>query len=197
MLPPGISMQDEPNYQITFTLTRWDYAAVARALTRRPLHRSIVTMVLWLLSVCCLLVLFTDLYNPLIMINAVAESNCRLWLPACLLVVAFFSLATHWLAWGASFLYYRQIASADASITISLDDDAIRVRSEVADSTIPWTSVKRIIWEKDYLMFPISKRESFILPRRSFENQKHLRTLFVMRKKKYRRDRSTPGDVEQ
>jgi len=67
-------MQDEPKYQITYTLTRWDYAAMARALTRRPWHRSIVTMVLWLLSVWCLLVLFTDLYNPVTMINAVAEA---------------------------------------------------------------------------------------------------------------------------
>jgi hypothetical protein len=171
-------MQNEPKYQITYTLTRWDYAAMARALTRRPWHRSIVTMVLWLLSVWCLLVLFTDLYNPVTMINAVAENSSWLWLPACLLIVAFFSLATHWLAWGASFLYYRQIASADATITISLDDDAIRVRSHVADSTVPWATVKRIIGEKDYLMLPISKREAFILPRRSFENQMHFEDAF-------------------
>ena len=92
--------------------------------------------------------------------------------------MAFFSLATHWLAWGASFLYYRQIASADATITISMNDDAIRVRSDVADSTVPWATVKRIIREKDYLMLPISKREAFILPRRSFENQKHFEDAF-------------------
>ncbi len=96
-------MPDEPNYQITFTLTAWDYAAMARALTRRPWHRSIVTMVLWLFSVWCLLVFFTDLYNPITMINDVAESSSWLWLPACLLVVALVSLATHWLAWERRF----------------------------------------------------------------------------------------------
>lgn len=171
-------MQAEPTFQITYTLTAWDYAAMARALTRRPWHRSIVTVVLWLFSVWCLLVFFTDLYNPLIMINAVADSSSWLWLPAGLVVVALVSLATHWLAWGASFLSYRQIASADATITISFNDDAIHVKSNVADSTVPWASVKRIIREKDYLMLPISKREAFILPRRSFENQKRFEDAF-------------------
>ncbi|WP_276121875.1 YcxB family protein [Pararhizobium qamdonense] len=164
-------MPNESKYQITYTLTAWDYAAMARALTRRPWHRSIITLVLWLISVWCLLVLFTDLYNPVTMINAIAENGSWLWLPACLLVVAFFSLGTHWLAWGASFLYYRQIASADATISISLSDDAIRVKSNVADSTVPWATVKRVIREENYLLLPISKREAFILPRRGFETQ--------------------------
>jgi hypothetical protein len=164
-------MQHEHKYRITYTLTARDYAAMASALTRRPWQRSIVTMVLWLFSVWCLLVFFTDLYNPVIMAKAIVESSFWLWLPACLVVVAFFSLATHWLAWGASFLSYRQIASADATIAITLSDDAIRVRSTVADSTVPWASVKRVIRAKHYLVLPISKREAFILPRRSFENQ--------------------------
>ena len=112
----------------------------------------------WLRSVWCLLGFFTDLYNPLTMISAVADSSSWLWLPAGLVVVALVSLATHLLAWGASFLSYRQIASADATITISFSDDAIQVRSNVADSTAPWASVKRIIREKDHLMLPISKR---------------------------------------
>jgi len=60
-----------------------------------------------------------------------------------------------------------------------MNDDAIRVRSDVADSTVPWATVKRIIREKDYLMLPISKREAFILPRRSFENQKHFEDAFL------------------
>ncbi|QAS82199.1 YcxB family protein (plasmid) [Rhizobium acidisoli] len=42
----------------------------------------------------------------------------------------------------------------------------------------PGASVKRIIREKDYLMLPISKREAFILPRRSFENQKRFEDAF-------------------
>ncbi|MDP9734968.1 UNVERIFIED_ORG: hypothetical protein QE446_005111 [Rhizobium sp. SORGH_AS260] len=164
-------MLDEPKYQITYTLTAWDYAAMARALTRRPWHRSVITLALWLLSVWCLLVFFTDLYNPVTLINVIAESSFWLWLPTCLLVVALLSLATHWLAWGASFLYYGQIASADATITISLSDEAVRVRSSVADSIVPWATVKRIIREEHYLMLPISKREAFILPRRSFKTQ--------------------------
>lgn len=171
-------MQAEPKYQITYTLTARDYAAMARALTRRPWQRSIVTMVLWLVSVWCLLAFFTDVYNPITMINDVAESSSWIWLPTSLVFVTLLSLATHWLAWGASFLYYRQIASADATITVSLSDDTIQVRSNVADSTIPWATVKRIIREKDYLMLPISKREAFILPRRGFATQKRFEDAF-------------------
>ncbi|MGR9059432.1 YcxB family protein (plasmid) [Rhizobium leguminosarum] len=54
---------------------------------------------------------------------------------------------------------------------MTLSDDAVRVTSRVADSTVPWTSVKRVIREKSYLMLPISKREAFILPRRGFETE--------------------------
>ncbi|MGJ7043098.1 hypothetical protein J2Y63_006382, partial [Shinella sp. BE166] len=106
------------------------------------------------------------------------QSSFWLWLPTCLLVVALLSLATHWLAWGASFLYYGQIASADATITISLSDEAVRVRSSVADSIVPWATVKRIIREEHYLMLPISKREAFILPRRSFKTQNSFEDAF-------------------
>lgn len=125
-------MRAEPKYQITYTLKARDYAAMARALTRRPWQRSIVILVLWLFSVWCLLVFFTDVYNPVTMINDIAESSFWFWLPTCLLLVALLSLATHWLAWGASFLYYRQSAPARATITVHLSDDAIQVKSNVA-----------------------------------------------------------------
>jgi hypothetical protein len=69
-------------------------------------------------------------------------------------------------------LYCRQIASANATITLALSDDAVGVKSSVADSTVPWTTVKRVIRENSYLMLPISKREAFILPRRSFDSDK-------------------------
>ncbi|MEY9380458.1 hypothetical protein ABIA10_006391 [Rhizobium leguminosarum] len=164
-------MHTDPRFKITYTLTAWDYAAMARALTRRPWQRSIVTVVLWLFSVWCLLVFYTDLYNPVTMVSVVVESGSWLWVFGCIGLVALLSLATHWLAWGASFLYYRQIASANATITMTLSDDAVRVTSSVADSTVPWTTVKRVIREKSYLMLPISKREAFILPRRGFETE--------------------------
>lgn len=163
-------MLADPGIQIRYTLTAWDYAAMARALTRRPWQRSLITLVLWVFSVWCLLVFFTDLYNPIVIVSAIVASGSGLWIGG-LVVVLLFSLATHWIAWGASFLYYRQIASANATITINLDDDAVRVMSSVACSTVPWATVKRVIREREYLMLPISKREAFILPRRSFENQ--------------------------
>ncbi len=71
---------------------------------------------------------------------------------ACLVVVTLFFIARHWIALGTSFLYYRQIASADTTITVTLYDDAIRVWSSVADSSAPWATVKCVIREKDYLM---------------------------------------------
>jgi hypothetical protein len=184
-------MQTEPNFKIAYTLTAWDYAAMARALSRRPWQRSIVTIVLWLFSVWCLLAFYTDLYNPVTMTSVFAASSSWFWILACLVVVTLVSLATHWLAWGASFLYYRQIASADATITVILSDDAIRVRSSVADSTVPWASVKRIIREKDYLMLPISKREAFILPKRGFENEKRFEDAF-----RYASDKLSAGPVD-
>jgi hypothetical protein len=67
-------MQTEPNFKIAYTLTAWDYATMARALSRRPGQRSIVTIVLWLFSVWCLLAFYTDLYNPVTM-----TSECRMW----------------------------------------------------------------------------------------------------------------------
>jgi hypothetical protein len=158
-------------FQITYTLTRRDYAAMARALTRRPWQRSLVTMVLWLFAVWCLMVFYTNVYNPVVMVEAMVADGSMLWMVGGLAIVLLVSLATHWLAWGASFLSYRQIASADATITTTLSDDAIRVTSSVADSTVPWTTVKRIIRERNYLMLPISKREAFILPRRGFAAQ--------------------------
>ncbi|MFP3802294.1 hypothetical protein, partial [Paraburkholderia sp. SIMBA_027] len=63
-----VSMQIEPEYKITYALTARDYAAMARALTRRPWHRSIVTMVLWLFCVWCLLVFSTNASSPLTMV---------------------------------------------------------------------------------------------------------------------------------
>jgi hypothetical protein len=128
-------------------------------------------MILLLFSIWCLLVLSTDEYNPLTMARAIVDSGSTLWMLGLLAVILLFSLGTHWLSWVVSFLYYRQIASADATITVALNDDAIRVSSSVADSTVPWTTVKRTICERDYLMLAISKREAFVLPRRSFESQ--------------------------
>lgn len=95
-------MQTEPKFQITYTLTAWDYAAMARALTRRPWQRSIVTMALWLFSVWCLLVFFTGLYNPVTMVSAVTDVSSWLWILASVVVVTLLFLATHWLAWAAS-----------------------------------------------------------------------------------------------
>jgi hypothetical protein len=160
----------ELKFETTYRLTAWDYAAMARALTRRPWQRSIITMILLLFSVWCLLVLSTDEYNPLTMTGAIVDSGSTLWMLGLLAVILLFSLGGHWLSWAVSFLYYRQIASADATITITLNDDAIRVSSSVADSTVPWATVKRIICERDYLMLAISKREAFIMPRRGFES---------------------------
>ncbi len=51
---------------------------MARAIARRPWQRSIVTMALWLFSVWCLLVFFNDLYNPVTMVSAIADSSSSL-----------------------------------------------------------------------------------------------------------------------
>ncbi len=166
-------MQAYPEFQIAYTMTRWDYAAMARALTRRPWQRSIVTMVLLLFAVWCLMVFSTNVYNPVTMASAIVASGSTLWMVGCLIVISLFSLGGHWLAWAISFLYYRQIASADATTTTTLAEDGVRVTSSVANSTVPWVTVKRVVCERDYLLLPISKREAFILPRRGFASQEH------------------------
>ena len=168
----------EPKFQTTYTLTAWDYAAMARGLTRRPWTRSMITMVLWLFAVWCLLVFSTNECNPVTMAGAIVASGATLWMLGCLVVVLLISLGTHWLSWAISFLYYRQIASANATITIALHDDAIRVKSSVANSSVPWATVKRIIVERDCLMLAISKREAFILPRRGFESQEQFDNVY-------------------
>lgn len=156
------------NFQITYTMTPRDYAAMGRALTRRSWRYSAIALTLWLLCVWCIAAWLTGIFNPLAMIRSLFQSRLSLWAVAVLgmgVLVTFFS---HWLSWTFSFLCYKQIASANTTITMGLTDEAIETSSSVADSTLPWTAVKRVIREIDYLFLPISKRESLILPRRSF-----------------------------
>jgi hypothetical protein len=164
-------MQADVKFQITYTMTSWDYAAMTRAITRRPWQRSILTLVLWLFSVWCVLALFNGIYNPAVMVQAILASRSSLWILAALFfVVLTFSMFSHWFAWAISFLYYRQLASADATITMTLTDAAIEGNSSVAEAKVPWVTVKRVIRERDHLFLPISKREAFILPRRGFRS---------------------------
>jgi hypothetical protein len=164
-------MQPETKFQITYTMTIWDYAAMTRAIARRPWQRSILTAVLWLFSVWCLLVLFTDVYDPVVMARAILASRPSLWISVILLIIVLaFSVFSHWFAWAISFLYYRQLASADATITMTLTDTTVEGISDVAETNVPWVTVKRVIRERDHLFLPISKREAFILPRRGFQS---------------------------
>lgn len=161
-------MQADRKFQITYTLTPWDYAAMTRAITRRPLQRSAVTLALWLFSVWCLLVLFTEIFNPITMVRAIFTSGSPFWVLAVLCIVVLFSVFSHWFAWAVSFFYFRQLASAGVTITMALTNEIVEGNSTVADTRAPWATVKRIVRERDYLFLPISNREAFILPRRGF-----------------------------
>ncbi len=164
-------MQAERKFQITYTMTPWDYAVMTKAITRRPWQGGVLTTVLWLFSVWCLLALFTDTYDPVVMAQAILASRRFQLISAGLLVaVLTFSIFSHWFAWAISFLHYRQIASANATVTMTLTDTAIEGNSSVADTKAPWLTVKRVIRERDHLFLPISKREAFILPRRGFQS---------------------------
>ncbi|CDZ34662.1 Hypothetical protein NGAL_HAMBI1145_24470 [Neorhizobium galegae bv. officinalis] len=164
-------MQADRKFQITYTMTPWDYAAMTKAIARRPWQRGVLTTLLWLFSVWCLVALFTDTYDPVVMAQAILASRQSLFISAGLLVAVFtFSIFSHWFAWAISFLYYPQLASADATITMTLTDTAIEGNSSVGDTKTPWLTVKRVIRERDHLLLPISKREAFILPRRGFQS---------------------------
>ncbi|MBB3461364.1 YcxB family protein [Rhizobium sp. BK377] len=156
-------------FQITYTMTSQDYAAMTRALTRRPLPRSILTLALWLFSVWCLIVFLTDTYDPVVMARAIFASTSSVLISAAVFVaITVFSIFSHWFAWAIAFLYYRQIASADATVTMTMSEAVVEASSTVADTKAPWSTVKRVLRERDYLFLAISKREAFILPRRSF-----------------------------
>jgi hypothetical protein len=161
-------MHNGRKFQITYTMTPRDYTAMTRAVTRRPWQRRLITLALWLFSVWCLLVLFTDVFNPITMIRAIIAAKSWAWILAIMTGVLLYTVASHWIAWAISFAYYRELASADATITMTLTDEGVGGESNVTDTKAPWTTVKRIIREKDYLFLPISKREAFILPRRGF-----------------------------
>lgn len=161
-------MQNGRKFHIAYTMTPWDYAAMTRAVTHRPWQRRMITLALWLFSVWCLLVLFTDGFNPITMIRAIIAGNSWPWILAIMTGVLLYTVASHWIAWAISFAYYKELASADATITMTLTDEAVSGESSVANTKTPWTTVTRIIREKDFLFLPISKREAFILPRRGF-----------------------------
>ena len=67
-----------------------------------------------------------------------------------------------------AFLYYRQLASAGATFTMTLAHAVVEGASAIGDTSIPWTTIKRTIRDKEHLFLPISKREALILPRRGF-----------------------------
>ena len=165
-------MQADPTFQITYTMTSRDYAAMARALTRRPLARSILTLVLWLCSAWCLVFLSTDVANPLEIGRAILAIPSSLWFFAAVFVfIGVISIFSHWFSWAVAFLYYRQLATADATVTMTMGDTEVEASSTVANTTTPWATVKRVLRERDYLFLALSKREAFILPRRGFGSQ--------------------------
>ena len=154
--------------QATYTLTPGDYAAMTVALTRRSWTRRILTLAVWVVIFWFALACLTSLWNPALLARVLVASGGATWVGGALLFASLLMLFGHWLSWGISFLYYRQLASAGATITIVLTDDGVDATSNVADTRLPWASVKRVIGNARHTFLAISKREALILPRRAF-----------------------------
>ncbi|MFJ1302759.1 YcxB family protein [Pseudomonadota bacterium AL_CKDN230030165-1A_HGKHYDSX7] len=157
--------------QATYTLTPGDYAAMTVALTRRSWARRLLKLTLWVLVFWVALSCLTGIWNPLTLARIVMASGGTPWIGGALLFAALLILFGHWIAWGISFLYYRQLSSAGATITLALTDDAVEATSNVADTRVPWISVKRVIADSRHIFLAISKREALILPRRAFASE--------------------------
>lgn len=164
-------MTAERAFEITYTMTSWDYAAMTRFVMRRPLWRGLVVLALWLVAVWCLIAYSTGVYNPVTLIRGIMLSGQAWFFILVLALFAFFALMGHWLMWALSFLYYRQLAAADATITMALTEEGIEGTSTIADTKVPWSTVKRVVRAPTYLFLPISKREAFVFPRRAFESE--------------------------
>ena len=154
--------------QATYTLTPGDYAAMTVALTRRSWTRRLLTLAIWVAIFWFALACLTALWNPALLARVLLASGGMYWIGGALLFAALLILFGHWIAWGISFLYYRQLSSAGATITIALTDEAVEATSNVADTRLPWTTVKRVIGDARHTFLAISKREALILPRRAF-----------------------------
>ena len=164
-------MEDNQQFAVTYKMTRWDYAAMSRAINRKPWSRGVIMIAVWLLVVWGLLAAMIHVYNPVYMARAIFAVSAENWPLAVLFIVAILcSFFPHWIGWALSFAYYKSIASADLTATLTMNDKGVDVTSSLGDSTLPWTSIKRVIVERDYMFLPISKRESFIMPRRAFSS---------------------------
>ncbi|SCX27235.1 hypothetical protein DSM25558_4183 [Agrobacterium sp. DSM 25558] len=174
-----ITMNDE-RFEITYTLTPRDYAAMTSAITRRSFGRNLFTFALLVASVWCLMVFFMKIYDPLEMMRRVAaDSISASAFTALLIFVCAVTIANQWIVWGVSYLHYRKLASAGSTITITMDETGIQSRSSVASSVIPWNTVKRVLREKDHMISAISEREALILPRRSFKSEEDFNAAVV------------------
>ncbi len=164
-------MIEHKKFEISYTITARDYAAMTSAITRRPLRKNLRTLVLLLFSVWCLIFFYTNVYNPIEMIATVASSIVStLSFTALLIFLLAITVANTWLVRILSYSFYRHLASADATITMTMDETSIQSLSSVANTVIPWRTVKRVMREPDHLIVSISAREAFIFPRRSFES---------------------------
>lgn len=158
----------ESQHQITYTLNARDYAAMTRELTRRPLWRGAVMLGIMLVGVWCLVAYSTGVYDPLLIAQGIHRSGALPWFLGGMGAAVLLAVSSHWFAWAISFLYYRQLASADAVITLGLADDGIHATSSVANTDLPWASIKRVVRTRAHVFLPISRREALIMPRRAF-----------------------------
>ena len=62
---------------------------MTKAIARRPWERSVLTTLLWLFSVWCLVALFTDTYDPVVMAQAILASRRSLFISVGLLIAVF------------------------------------------------------------------------------------------------------------
>ncbi|WP_445541615.1 YcxB family protein [Agrobacterium sp. DKPNP3] len=142
---------------------------MTRVLTKRSLARNSLAFVLWLFSLWYLIGLLTDIVNPKLMATFLYASSFYFWIFLAIIAVSILlSFFNHWLAAGISFFYFRQIASAGATLTLTMSEGGVESQSEVAKVKFPWRAVKRIIHEGNYLIMAISRREAIIFPRRGF-----------------------------
>lgn len=165
-------MAVEREIKITYTMSSLDYAATILAISRQTFGQGVRAFVLWLLAGWLAATLFTNIYDPILLLRWVSSSALSILIAVMLVIVlAALTVAHRWFLWAISLLYYRRTALADATVTVSLTEAGIESTSVVADTRIPWSTVKRVVRDRDHLVLAISRYEAVVLPRRAFANE--------------------------
>ncbi|MDQ8033932.1 MAG: YcxB family protein [Bordetella sp.] len=154
-------------HEITYTLTSRDYAAAMRALLHTPWWQRLIPLGACVIALWAFTAMRAGIYNPVVIAELVYRHGPA-WLPAAALGLLLLGLSGPWIGGAMTAMYFRQLAAANATLHITLADDAVTSRASIGSSVIPWHTIRRVLCTRESLILALSKREAVILPRRGF-----------------------------